>query len=443
MGPETRYARRDGIHVAYQITGSGSLDLVLVSQWFSHLEARWDVPGFDHYLHRLGSFTRLISFDKYGVGLSDPAPGGSLPPVEDWMDDVRAVMDAAGCERAALMGANDGGTMAAIFAATYPERVSALVLANSTARMSIAPDYPIGISPERMELIASVTERAWGRPDLATLTNPSLADDEVAREAVSRLLRMSASPSTAVAVVRLLFDIDVRHVLAAIQVPTLVVHRRDDVLLGVGHGRYLAKHIANARFVELPGADYAVAVGDVDAVVDEVEEFLTGARGHIDVDRMLATVLFTDIVSSTERAATVGDSRWQELLDAHNDAARRQIARYQGRLVRLTGDGLVATFDGPVRAIQAATAIRDAARRLGVEIRAGLHTGEIQRQGDDVLGLGVHIAARVQGAAEPGEVLVSRTVKDLVAGSGVRFSDKGTHRLKGVPDEWQLFEVVS
>jgi class 3 adenylate cyclase len=441
MGPETRYALRDGIHVAYQVTGSGSLDLVLVSQWFSHLEARWEVPGFDHYLHRLGSFTRLISFDKYGVGLSDPAPAGSLPPLEDWMDDVRAVMDAAGSERAALMGANDGGMMAAIFAATYPERVSALVLANSTARMSVAPDYPIGIPPERMALIASVTEQTWGRPDLVTLTDPSLADDEVAREAFSRLLRMAASPSTAVAVVRLLFKLDVRHVLSAIQVPTLVVHRKDNVLLSVDHARYLAEHIANARFVEVPGADYAVAAGDVDAVVDEVEEFLTGARGHIDVDRMLATVLFTDIVLSTERAAAVGDSRWQELLDAHNDVARRQIARYQGRLVKFTGDGIVATFDGPVRAIQAATAIRDAARRFGIEIRAGLHTGEIQRQGDDVLGLGVHIAARVQAAAEPGEVLASRTVKDLVAGSGVRFTDKGTHRLKGVPEEWQLFGV--
>ncbi|HEX2369941.1 MAG TPA: adenylate/guanylate cyclase domain-containing protein [Acidimicrobiia bacterium] len=443
MLPETRYARRDGIHVAYQISGSGSFDIVLVSLWFSHLEARWEVPGFDHFLHRLGSFSRLISFDKYGIGLSDPAPAGSMPPLEDWMDDVRAVMDAAGSERAALFGAGDGGMMAATFAATYPERVSALVLANSTARMSWAPDYPIGVPPERAAMIALLTEQTWGRGDILTLTNPSLADDQVVREAFARLLRMAASPATAAAVVKLLFEIDVRHVLSAIQVPTLVVHRKDNVLLSVDNGRYLAEHIPNARLVEVPGADYGLGVGDVDAVVDEVEEFLTGARGHVDVNRMLATVLFTDIVASTERAAAVGDERWRELLETHDDIARRQISRYQGRMVKSTGDGILATLDGPARAIQAATAIRDATRRLGIEIRAGLHTGEVQRHGDDVIGLGVHIAARVQAEAQPGEVLASRTVKDLVAGSGVRFTDRGTHRLKGVPEEWQLFGVES
>jgi class 3 adenylate cyclase len=307
--------------------------------------------------------------------------------------------------------------------------------------MSWAPDYPIGIPPERMEMIASITEQTWGRSDILTLTNPSLADDEVASEAFARLLRQAASPSTAAAVVQLLFEIDVRHVLPAIQVPTLVIHRKDNVLLSVDNGRYLAEHIPNARLVEVPGADYGLGIGDVDVVIDEVEEFLTGVRGHIDSNRMLATVMFTDIVSSTERTAAVGDSRWRELLDAHDDIARRQISRYQGRVVKSTGDGVLATFDGPARAIQAATAIRDATHRLGIDIRAGLHTGEIQRHGDDVLGLGVHIAARVQAAAEPGEVLVSRTVKDLVAGSGIRFADRGTHPLKGVPEEWQLFAV--
>jgi class 3 adenylate cyclase/pimeloyl-ACP methyl ester carboxylesterase len=443
MVAETHYARRNGIHVAYQVSGSGAFDVVLVSLWFSHLEARWEVPGFDHFLHRLGSFSRLISFDKYGIGLSDPAPPGSLPPLEDWMDDVRAVMDAAGSERAALFGAGDGGMMAATFAATYPQRVTALILANSTARMSSAPDYPIGMTPERVEMITSVTEQTWGRPDILTLTNPSLADDEVGREAYARFLRMAASPSTAEAVVKLLFEIDVRHVLSAIQAPTLVIHRKDNVVVSIDNARYLAEHITNARFVEVPGADYGLGIGDVDAVIDEAEEFLTGARGQVDVNRMLATVLFTDIVSSTERAAAVGDSRWKELLDAHHEIARRQISRYQGQLVKSTGDGILATFDGPARAILAATAIRDATHRLGIEIRAGLHTGEIQRHADDVLGLGVHIAARVQAAAEPGEVLASRTVKDHVAGSCVRFKDRGTHRLEGVPEEWQLFGVVA
>jgi pimeloyl-ACP methyl ester carboxylesterase len=338
----------------------------------------------------LGSFSRLISFDKYGIGLSDPAPTGSLPPLEDWMDDVRAVMDAAGSERAALFGAADGGMMAATFAATYPERVSALILANSTARMSWAPDYPIGIPPERAEVIASVTEETWGRPDLLTLTNPSLGEDQAAREAYARLMRMAASPSTADAVVRLLLEIDVRNVLPAIQAPTLVIHRTDNVLLSLDHGRYLAEHIPNAHLVEVPGADYGLGIGDVDSVLDEVEEFVTGVRGQVDVNRMLATVMFTDIVSSTERAAAVGDSRWKELLEAHHEIARRQISRYQGQLVKSTGDGVLATFDGPARAILAATAIRDATHRLGIEIRAGLHTGEIQRHGDDVMGLGVH-----------------------------------------------------
>jgi class 3 adenylate cyclase/pimeloyl-ACP methyl ester carboxylesterase len=441
--PETSYARRGEIHVAYQVTGTGPLDLVLVSLWFSHLEARWDVPGFDHFLHRLSSFSRLISFDKYGVGLSDPAPPGSLPPLEEWMDDVRAVMDAAGSEKAAVFGAGDGGMMAATFAATHPERVSALVLANSTARMSWSSDYPFGIPPERQELLTGLTEQTWGRPDILTATNPSLADDPEGREAFARLLRMAASPTTAAAVVRLILEIDVRHVLSAIQAPTLVVHRSDNVVLGVEHGRYLAEHIPNASLVEVPGSDYGLGIGDVDAIVDEVEEFLTGARGHVDPDRMLATVLFTDIVGSTERAAALGDARWRELLEAHDEVARRQVVRYQGRLVKTTGDGLLATFDGPARAIQAATAIRDATRRLGIEIRAGLHTGEIQRFDEDVGGLGVHIAARVQAQAEPGEVLASRTVKDLVAGSGVRFTDRGVHRLKGVPEEWQLFSVAS
>jgi class 3 adenylate cyclase len=299
------------------------------------------------------------------------------------------------------------------------------------------------MTPERVEMITSVTEQTWGRPDILTLTNPSLADDEVGREAYARFLRMAASPSTAEAVVKLLFEIDVRHVLSAIQAPTLVIHRKDNVVVSIDNARYLAEHITNARFVEVPGADYGLGIGDVDAVIDEAEEFLTGARGQVDVNRMLATVLFTDIVSSTERAAAVGDSRWKELLDAHHEIARRQISRYQGQLVKSTGDGILATFDGPARAILAATAIRDATHRLGIEIRAGLHTGEIQRHADDVLGLGVHIAARVQAAAEPGEVLASRTVKDLVAGSGVRFKDRGTHRLEGVPEEWQLFGVIA
>jgi class 3 adenylate cyclase/pimeloyl-ACP methyl ester carboxylesterase len=441
MLPEIRYATRGDIHIAYQVTGFGPMDLVLVSVWFSHLEARWEVPGFAHMLDRLGSFSRVVSFDKYGIGLSDPAPPGAPPPLEDWMDDVRAVMDAVGIEQAALMGAADGGMMAALFAATYPERVSSLVLANTSARLSEASDYSFGIPEVAQDALIAMTEQGWGGPELMLATNPSLAGDPDGQQAWARFLRLAASPATAGDVLRTLFQIDVRAALPSIQAPTLVLHRRDNPYVTVEGARYLADHIHGARFVVLPGADYGLGLGDVDGLIDEVEEFLTGARGGANPDRMLATILFTDIVGSTERAAALGDSRWKELLQTHHAVSGRQLSRYQGQLVNTTGDGLVATFDGPARAIRAALAIRDALRGLGVDIRAGLHTGEVERLGTDIGGLGVHIAARVMALAPPGVVMVSRTVKDLAAGSGFSFTDAGTHVLKGVPDSWQVFSV--
>ncbi len=311
MQPETRYATRGDIHLAYQVTGHGGLDLVLVSVWFSHLEARWEVPGFAHMLDRLGAFSRVISFDKYGIGLSDPAPPGAPPPLEDWMDDVRAVMDAVGIERAALLGAADGGMMAALFAATYPQRVSSLVLANTSARLSQAPDYRFGIPESTQEALIAMTEQAWGGPTLMLATNPSLADDEEGQQAWARFLRLAASPATAGDVLRTLFQIDVRAALSSIQAPTLVLHRRDNALVSLESGRYLAEHIAGARFVELPGADYGLGLGDVDELVDEVEEFLTGARGGSDPDRMLATVLLTDSSGRRSRPprSVTGDGR--------------------------------------------------------------------------------------------------------------------------------------
>lgn len=443
MLPETRYATRGDAHIAYQVSGSGELDLVLVSTWFSHLEARWELPGFSHLLHRLDSFGRVVAFDKYGIGLSDPAPPGGLPPLEEWMDDVRAVMDAVGLERAALLGAADGGMMAALFAATYPDRVSSLVLANSAARLSQSPDYPFGTPQVTQEALISLTEQSWGSSALMVATNPSLADDPRSQELWARFLRLAASPATAVEILRTLFQLDVRAALPAIQAPTLVLHRRDNVSVTVENGRYLADHIAGARFVELPGADYGLGFGDVDGWVNEVEVFLTGAKSSGDPDRMLATVLFTDFVASTAKAADMGDARWKELLGMHDLVTERQLARYRGTLVKTTGDGLVATFDGPARAIRAALAIRDALRSYEIEIRAGLHTGEIERLGDDIGGLGVHIAARIMAECEPGRVYVSRTVKDLVAGAGFTFNDLGSHNLKGVPEPWQLFAVES
>jgi class 3 adenylate cyclase len=441
--PQTQYAKKGDAHIAYQVIGEGQpLDIVLVSTWFSHVEARWDLPGYVHYLRRLSSFSRLISFDKYGIGLSDPIRAKELPPLEDWMDDVSAVMDAVGLERAAIVGAGEASPMAELFAATYPERTSALVLLNATARISAAPGYEIGAPPEVQERIISMAEQTWGSGDLIAATNPSLAGDSAAVEAWGRFFRLSASPATAAAVMRMLFELDVRDVLPTIKVPTLVVHRQDNPIVTVDQGRYLADQIEGARFVVVPGADYGLAVGDVDAVIDEVEEFLTGSRPAHATDRVLATVLFTDIVDSTPRAVELGDARWRELLERHDELARAEVARFGGTIADFTGDGLLASFEGPARAVRCAFALRDRLRTLGLEIRSGLHTGEVERRRENIAGIGVHIAARVLGLAGAGEVLVSRTVRDLVTGSGLTFVERGTHTLKGVPDQWEILEAI-
>jgi class 3 adenylate cyclase len=439
--PDTRYATRGDAHIAYQVVGDGPLDLVLVSTWFSHLEAQWEFPAFAHYLHRLSSFSRLILFDKYGIGLSDPIPSRTLPPLEDWMDDVRTVMDAVECDRAVIMGANEGSMMAALFAATYPERTTSLVLVNATARMAWAPDYPIGVAREDQDRLARLIQENWGRAEMMAAVNPSLGADPAAAEAWGRFLRLSASPATATAVTRMLFELDIRDVLPTIRVPTLVVNRKDNPIITVDQGRYVVERVAGAKFVTVPGADYGLAIGDVDVALDEVEEFLTGAKTGADAERVLTTVLFTDIVRSTAHLSELGDRRWREVLNSHDALARRLVGRYDGRIVETTGDGVLATFDGPARGIRCAIALRDAVPRIGLTIRAGVHTGEIERRGDRVSGLGVHIAARVQAVAQPNQVLVSRTVKDLVVGAAFRFTDRGSHALKGVPGRWQLYMV--
>ncbi|MDF2736143.1 MAG: hydrolase, partial [Chloroflexota bacterium] len=375
MVPQTQYAKKGDAHIAYQIVGEGNqLDIVLVSTWFSHVEARWDLPGYAHYLSRLASFSRLISFDKYGIGLSDPIRSSELPPLEDWMDDVSAVMDAVGLERAAIAGAGEASPMAELFAATYPERTSALVLMNATARVSAAPGYEIGAPPEVQEGLVSMVEQTWGRGDIIAAINPSLAGDAAAIEAWGRFLRLSASPATAAAVMRMLFELDVRDVLPSIRVPTLVVHRRDNPIVTVDQGRYVAEHIEGATFVAVPGADYGLGVGDIDVLIDEVEEFLTGSRPAHATDRVLATVLFTDIVDSTPRAVELGDARWRELLERHDELAATEVARFGGTISDFAGDGLLATFDGPARAVRCAFALRDRLRTLDLDMRAGLHT---------------------------------------------------------------------
>ena len=440
--PQTRYAKAGGVHVAYQVVGEGPPDLVLVSTWFSHVEARWDFPGFAYYLRRLASFSRVISFDKRGIGLSDPVPIDRLPFLEEWMSDVRAVMDAVGVERAVLFGANEGSMMAALFAATYPDRVSSLVLANATARPAWAPDNPSGVRPEIIDALVNSVDQAWGEGLTMAAVNPSIAGDDRAVQAWGRFLRLAASPAVAAAVIRMIFELDVRPVLPAIRVPTLVVSRRD-ALFSAATGAAVAGLIPGAEFVEVPGVDYGLAVGDVDPVIDEVEAFITGTRPTHDTDRVLATVLFTDIVDSTARAAELGDRGWRASLDSHEEIARAEVQAHGGVIADFTGDGIVATFDGPARAVRAALALRDRVHDLGIVIRSGLHTGEIERRGEDIAGLGVHIAARVMALADGDEVLVSHTVKDLVAGSGLRFQDYGIRDLKGVPDAWQIFRVES
>ena len=440
MNPETRYAKSGDVNIAYQVVGAGPRDLVLVPGWVSNIEVFWEEPGLSRFLRRLASFSRLILFDKRGTGLSDRVT--DLPTLETRMDDVRAVMDAVGSERAALLGYSEGGPMCALFAATYPARTSALIMIGSYGRRTWAPEYPWGPTPEQLEDFFRMCEREWGGPVGLEARGPSVARDERFRQWWARLLRMGASPGANLALLRMNAEVDVRHVLPAVRVPTLILHSVGDRALDVRASRYMAERIPGAKYVELPGDDHLPWLSDADAILDEVEEFLTGVRHGPEPDRVLATVMFTDIVGATERAVALGDRRWRDLLDAHHGLVRRELTRLRGHEVDTTGDGFLATFDGPARAIRCACAISDGARQLGLEIRAGLHTGECELIGNKVGGIAVHIGARVAASAAPGEVLVSSTVKDLVAGSGLRFSDRGVHTLKGVPGEWRLFAAA-
>lgn len=442
MKHSTRYAKSGDIHIAYQVVGDGPIDLVVVRGWVSHVEHQWENPLIAGFLNRLASFSRLILFDKRGTGLSDRVSNTELPTLEQRMDDVRAVMDAAGSEKAALFGISEGAPMCALFAATYPERTTSLVMYGGYARWICEPDYPWAPTREQHETAFNAYERGWGTSTVGMrFIAPSGEKDELQRELFVRDMRLSASPGAAVALYRMNIEIDVRHVLPAIRVPTLIVHRAGDKLIRVDNGRYVAKNIPGARYVELPGEDHLVWYGDGDSVLDEVEEFLTGVRHGPQADRVLATVLFSDIVGSTERAADLGDAKWRDSLERYRVLARREIGHFRGKEIDTAGDGFFATFDGPARAVRCACALRDGVRPLGFEVRAGLHTGECELAGEKVSGIAVHIGARVAGMAAAGEILVSSTVKDLVAGSGLCFADHGTHTLKGVPGEWRLYSA--
>jgi class 3 adenylate cyclase len=442
--PETRYAKTgDGVHIAYQVFGELPLDLVVLPGGWN-LEVEWELPSVARFFRRLASFSRVIRFNMRGEGLSDPVAPRDWQTLEQRAEDMLAVLDAVGSERTVLVGGLFGGHMMMFFAATHPERTAALVLFGAVARFGWAPDYPWGVSVEERESRASRAEEGWEHgAGLARLLAPSMADDPAFVSWVARLHRQTYSPGAASAAARLTLETDVRHLLPTIQVPTLVLCRSGDQVVGLDHARYLAEHIRGARLAELPGEDSLVYVGDSDAVVGEIEEFLTGTRHAPETDRVLATVLFTDIVGSTDRTAALGDKKWRDLLDAHDQATRRQLERFRSREIKTTGDGFAATFDGPGRAIQCACAIRDAVRALvGVDLRVGLNTGEIELRGDDVAGMAVHIGARVAALAEAGEVLVSGAIPPLVVGSGIEFVDRGEHQLKGVPGTWKLYRVV-
>jgi len=435
---ETKYAKSGEVHIAYQVFGEGDLDLVLVPGFTTHIELSWEHEPSARLLEGLGSFARVITFDRRGSGLSDPV--ADAPTLETRMDDLRAVMDAAGSERAALVGLSEGVPMCILFAATYPRRVQALVCTGGMARSTYAEDYPWGTPAQALaESAAELILPNWGDGSMVDVSAPSQADDEESRGFYGRLERSAASPGMLIALGQMFVDIDVRAVVGSVHVPALILHRTRDRLVNVRHGRWLAEHLPNARMVEFEGDDHHFWYESSDEWLGEIQEFLTGARAVPVSDRMLATVLFTDIVDSTRMAADLGDQRWREALERHQRAVREDLAHFNGREVKSTGDGFLATFDGPARAIRCASAILRSSETSGLRVRAGLHTGECEMMGDDIGGIAVHIAARVSARAEPQELLVSRTVKDLVAGSGLQFTDRGVHTLKGVPDTWQLY----
>jgi class 3 adenylate cyclase/DNA-binding CsgD family transcriptional regulator len=439
MRLETRYARSGDVSIAYQVLGDGPLDLVYVSGWVSNIDVGWDQPRYARFKSRLASFSRLIIFDKRGTGLSDRSV--DLPTLEQRMDDVRAVMDAVGSERAALLGISEGAPMCALFAATYPERTAALLMFGGYARRLWAPDHPWGVKREDRDRFIEMVEQGWGGPVALEVRAPSHVNDEGFRTWFATYLRMSASPGAVVALTRMNDEIDVRPALPVIRVPTLVMHRTGDRSVAVGDGRYLAQQIPGARYIEYEGDDHLPYAGDMETVLDDIEFFLTGIRPQFEPDRVLATILVMEVVAASEAAARRGAERWQATLDALRVGVAAELVRHRGREVRTTGTGIVAAFDGPARAIRCGGAMIEAARQLGLQARIGLHTGECDVSGDDIGGVAVEIAARVASLAVPDEQLVSNTVRDLVAGSGIRFEEVGNRPFRGLPADSRLFRV--
>ena len=431
----TRYAKNGDINVAYQVFGEGDVDLVFVPGFISHIENYWDEPRLAKWLRKLGSFSRVILFDKQGTGLSDRA--SKLPGMDERMDDVGVVMDAVGVEQAAIFGISEGGSLATLFAASHPDRSKALILYGAFAQFkSWLP------TQEALEGFFQYIDSAWGSGESLPMFAPTMKDDLALKEWWGKFERLGASPGAAKTIMRMNSQIDITDILPSVNVPTLIIHRTGDVTVNVEGGRLLAERIPDAKYVELSGVDHLPFVGEnPDQILDEMAQFLTGELRPFETERILATVLFTDIVDSTKRAAELGDRLWRDLLERHHSIVRGELNRFRGQEIDTAGDGFFATFDGPARGIRCACAIRNAVSSLGITIRAGLHTGECEVMGDKVSGIAVHIGARVMNKADPGEVLVSSTVKDLVAGSGLNFNDRGKYALKGIPGEWRLFLV--
>ena len=443
MEPKTQYANIGDGRIAYQVLGEGPHDLVISSGTFGSVDLDWEDPMVAAMYRRLASFSRLIRFDRRGSGASDPLPLDALPPWESHVEEVVAVMDTVESDRATVMGMFDAGPMAVLFVVTKPERADALILANTSPRVLRSDDYSIGADLESAQNVVSQVVDTWGTEDQARMQVPSRALDERFRRWFARYTRSIASPTAIQAYLSAMLEADARSILPAVRVPTLVLHRSGYSLFPVDHGRFLADHIENARFVEIPGSDGPLPWENADVIVDVIEEFVTGAPRRSEPSRAVLTVLFTDIVKSTEQLGRVGDWQWRHVLDRHDETSRRLVEAFGGRVVQTTGDGVVATFEGPGKGIRAAFALQDHLKSIGIDVRSGLHTGEVELgDGGDIGGMAVHIAARVMAAADAGEVLVSRTVRDLTFGSRVRLQDRGVHRLKGVSGDWQLFAVT-
>jgi class 3 adenylate cyclase len=447
MEVDVRYAMSGDARLAFSVHEGGPHPIVIVPNWATNQDLDFPTSERMHglFFERLFSFATVVSYDQRGTGLSDPVPLADLPTLEGRADDLHAVVTAAGLEDVVLYAPIAAGPVAALYAATRPQRTRALILVNSFAALARSQNYEAGVTPEEYERMAGYAEHVWGSGRFSRTMIPGVPVDDAQLRDLARAERQSMSPTTVGAIFRWLYATDVRAVLPVISAPTLVLHTVENAVIPIEHGRYLAQHIPNARLVELPGADSALFFGSAarPVVIDEVEEFLTGTRAAAGRTRMLTTLLFTDVVGSTDRVATVGDQAWRAVLDRLDDAVSRQLERFSGHEEKLTGDGILATFDGPARAIRCGTAIRDAARQIGLDLRVGIHTGEVERRGTELAGIAVHLACRVCETAQPGEVLVSRTVVDLVAGSGTTFDDRGEHELKGIPAAWRLFAVTA